>query len=168
MDAVYGMSLWDMVKKEVEESGNAGITALCISRNLGVEKRRVNNVLYSMANEGEVTRSEHTPPIWRNRHVEENECSLKEFSDVIPQKKYLEWQNKNPLMVLNEYSQLTGRKIDYQIITKGELHCPIFVCRVMIDGRGFESVCERTKKESKQSAAKLALNSVFMRAQIQF
>ncbi|QHG62593.1 dsRNA binding Pkr inhibitor [Cetacean poxvirus 1] len=87
------------------------------------------------------------------------ECPI---TDTINYIKVLEWQNKNPVSVLNEYCQTTGRKWIIHIVKYGSDHCPLFLGAVIIDGHMFPYDCGKTKKEARCAAATLAVHKLHL------
>ncbi|AST09452.1 dsRNA-binding protein IFN resistance/PKR inhibitor [NY_014 poxvirus] len=176
----------DIVACELETLDNTGITAIELSKILNMEKKLVNNALYTIQRNGGVYSTEDNPPKWfvTNKNtdsdgdesdtrdttslIKEYQTGMQAFEDVIPSKKLIDWKDVNPITVINEYCQITNRSATYSIDSKGPSNNPTFYARVIIDGRIFDIAEGKTKKEAKNKAAKLAVDKLFEHITISF
>ncbi|AAL69771.1 SPV032 putative PKR inhibitor host range protein [Swinepox virus] len=168
--------VYSLVKQEVDSLpvGNF-ITAVEISKKIEKEKSSINRQLYALYQQGYIDMVPACPPKWYKRNQDNmNNESIEihnpdhMFSDTIPYTKIIEWKNKNPITVLNEYCQITQRDWIIDIISSGQSHCPIFTASITVSGIKCKTGKGSTKKEAKQIAARETMNFILNKTIIKF
>nr|WGO62663.1 dsRNA-binding [Wadden Sea poxvirus] len=92
---------------------------------------------------------------------DDTDIYLDKFSDTIPYQKIVNWKNKSPSVILNEYCQYTNREWSIYVNKSGSDNCPVFTAYVTISGIHFKPANSENKKGAKAKAAKLAMEKVF-------
>ncbi|ABQ43508.1 dsRNA-binding [Tanapox virus] len=174
---VNDAEIFSLVKKEVLSlNTNDYTTAISLSNKLKIDKKKINQQLYKLKKEDTVKMVPSNPPKWFKNYNGEHDSKLEQkhhipnhiFSDTVPYKKIINWKDKNPCIVLNEYCQFTCRDWSIDITTSGKSHCPMFTATVIISGIKFKPAIGNTKREAKYNASKITMDEILDSVIIKF
>ncbi|APG58244.1 protein E3 [BeAn 58058 virus] len=159
----------ELIKNSIANlSIGESLTALQISKDLGINKSTINKHLYKLSKDGDVKMVKDIPPRWSKNETRcEATGGIGVFNDIIPKSKLENWKGKNPIIVINEYCQYTMR--DWSIIVKYDENStyPLFLANVIISDKEFSVMKGRSKKEAKNNAATVAVDAILNKENVE-